>query len=297
MLLWACISDVYNLCRGESFREEYAKLGELRSIIPDKVNFMALTATASRATKERIFRSLCMLHPRIVYVTPQKKNIMYSVKKKEGMEDLVQSIAIQLVELGKNLPRVIIFCKQYDQCSAMYSMFKYYLGPHFTISPSAPDLSKYRVVDMYTRCTEASVKQTILNSFCAINGNLRIVIGTIAFGMGLDCPDVRQVIHWGPSADLESYIQETGRAGRDGYLSQAVLYHTPADYRFSASAMVDYCRNTSECRRVALFKGFDDDGTVETCTLCSCCDICESKCDCILCHEHKYRIKCAFFLD
>ena len=104
-----------------------------------------------------------MLHPKIVYVTPQKK---YSVKKKEGMEDLVQSIAIQLVELGKNLPRVIIFCKQYDQCSAMYSMFKYYLGPHFTISPSAPDLSKYRVVDMYTRCTEASVKQTILNSFC-----------------------------------------------------------------------------------------------------------------------------------
>ena len=81
------------------------------------------------------------------------------------MEDLVHTIAIQLVELGKNLPRVIIFCKQYDQCSAMYSMFKYYLGPHFTISPSAPDLSIYRVVDMYTRCTEASVKQTGTYSF------------------------------------------------------------------------------------------------------------------------------------
>ena len=124
------------------------------------------------------------------------------------------------------MPRVIIFCKQYDQCSLMYRMFKYHLGPHFTIPSSAPDLSKYRLVDMYTRCTDVSVKQTILNSFTTVDGTLRIVIGTIAFGMGLECPDGRQVIHWGPSADTESYIQETGRAGRYGYLSHAVLYHT-----------------------------------------------------------------------
>ena len=97
-------------CISISFREEYAKLGELRSVVPEKVNFMALTATASHPTRERIFRSLGMLQPKIVYITPQKKNIMYAVKKKEGIECLVSGIATHLVELGKNMPRIIIFC-------------------------------------------------------------------------------------------------------------------------------------------------------------------------------------------
>lgn len=96
---------------------------------------------------------------------------------------------------------------------------------------------------MYTRCTECSVKEAILKSFCNVDGNLRVVIGTIAFGMGIDCPNVRHIIHWGPSADIESYVQETGRSGRDEFLSRAVLFHTSADYRFSSQAMVDYCKN------------------------------------------------------
>ena len=68
---------------------------------------------------------------------------MYSVTKKEGIEDLVKPIASKFVEVGKNMPRLIIFCKQYDQCSTIYGMFKHYLGPHFTIPLNAPDLSKY----------------------------------------------------------------------------------------------------------------------------------------------------------
>ena len=176
----------------------------------------------------------------------------------------------------------------------MYSMFKHYLGPNFTIPPNAPDLPKYRVVDMYTRCTESHVKEKILDSFSAIDGNLRIVIGTIAFGMGLDCPDVRQVIHWGPSADVEAYVQETGRAGRDGYMSRATLYYSPANFRFSSPDMVDYCNSTHVCKRTALFKEFDDDTTIKPCILCSCCDMCESNCNCTLCSQQKYPVKCAF---
>ena len=132
--------------RGDSFREEYSKLGQLYSII-HRVHFLALTATASRGTHERIFRSACMLHPKIIYVTPQKKNLML---KNELLEDLVKALASALTDLGKNMPRVI----QYDQCSLMYRMFKYHLGPHFTIPSSATDLSKYRLVDMYTRYSQ-----------------------------------------------------------------------------------------------------------------------------------------------
>ena len=67
---------------------------------------------------------------------------------------------------------------------------------------------------MYTRCTECEVKESILESFSNPNGNLRVVIGTIAFGMGLDSPNVRHIIHWGPSSNIDSYIQEVGRCGR-----------------------------------------------------------------------------------
>ena len=280
--------------RGESFREDYAKLGELRSVVPNSVKFMALTATASPLTRECIIRSLFMVQPKIVYATPQKKNIMYSVKKKIGIEDFVREIATQILAVGKYMPRMIVFCKQYDQCSAMYSLFKQHLGPNFTIPSSVPDLSKYRVVDMFTRCTEAEVKESILNSFSKPNGNLRIVIGTIAFGMGLDCPNVRQIVHWGPSSCMELYVQEVGRCGRDDYVSRAVLYHGSADYRYCSSRMVEYCKNITECRRVSIFKDFDESETIRTCTLCSCCDICMSKCNCKLCLENKNPFNCAF---
>ena len=174
------------------------------------------------------------------------------------MEELVQGISAVLWDLGKCMPRMIVFCRQYDEYSAMYKLFRHYLGERFTIPHSAPHLAKHRVVDMYTRCTETTVKEEILKSFGAADGNLRVVVGTIAFGMGIDCPDIHQVIHWGPSADLESYIQETGRAGSDEYISRVVLFHSTSDYRYASLAMVNYCKNTEECYHRVLFKDFDD---------------------------------------
>ena len=83
-------------------------------------------------------------------------------------------------------------------------------------------MPKYRLVDMYTSCTDSEVKEQI-DSFTKSDGILRIVCSTIAFGMGVDCPNVRLVIHLGPPDDTESYIQETGRAGRDEKHAEALL--------------------------------------------------------------------------
>ena len=68
---------------------------------------------------------------------------------------------------------------------------------------------------------------------------------TIAFGMGLDCPEVRQIIHWGPPSDIESDIQEAGRAGRDGRQAAAVLYYTATDRgaQHVDNTIKEYCRN------------------------------------------------------
>ena len=91
---------------------------------------------------------------------------------------------------------------------------------------------------MYTgSCTQKEVKEHIVKSFSKSNSHLRIVISTIAFSMGIDIPDIRQVIHWGASDSLEGYIQETGWAGRDGC---AVLYYSKRDNVFLDNDMIAY---------------------------------------------------------
>lgn len=253
-------------CRGNTFRETYRRLGEIRSLIPPSVHIMALTATASTTTRNQVYRLLGMHQPVLVYVPPSKKNIIYCVKPKVTMEKLVHELSCALMEFQESFPKVILFCRRLEECSQFYVLFKDLLGEHFTKPTGAPsNLSKFRVVDMFTSCTQEEVKKTILKSFCSPTGHLRIVIATIAFSMGLDVPDIRQVIHWGPSDDRESYIQETGRAGRDGDLCCALLYHTRKDYRHADKNMVAYCTNDLICKRQLLFSEF------ENCDLHTCC--------------------------
>ena len=72
------------------------------------------------------------------------------------------------------------------------------------------------LIDCYTGATEDGIKEHIVHSFTTPNSPLRIVIATVAFGMGLNCPDVRKIIHIGSPEDVECYLQQTGRAGWDG---------------------------------------------------------------------------------
>ena len=138
---------------------------------------------------------------------------------------------------------------------------------------------------MYTSYTEPKVKESTLQSFCCENGTLRVIIATIAFGMGLDCPNIWEVIHWGPSSDLESYIQETGRAGRDGYLSHATLMYGAGDRHYFSLEMMLYVEN-EKCRRELLFSDFNEpDNCKIPCKQCQCCDICRSNCSCDMCLE------------
>ena len=192
----------------------------------------------------------------------------------------MNNLSDKLVSLQNHFPKTIIFCRRFEECSEFDAMFKHHLGPNFTNPVGAPSsLSKYRVVDMYTSCTQEEVKKNIIHSFCSRDGHLWIVIATIAFSMGLDVPDIRHVIHWGPSDDFECYIQETGRAGRDGELCCAVLYYAKKDNRSISKTMIEYCANKSVCRSKLLFADFED-CDLNTCCKCYCCDICINGCKC-----------------
>lgn len=272
--------------RGDEFRVEFARLGEVRSLIPRHVNILALTATATKSTRKVVIKRLNMKHPEIISVTPSKDNVIYSVSNKSNMENVVEKIKDQLLCDGKNAQKLIIYCRYHREVAEMYQLFKKALGPKFTDPEGFLDLPKYRLVDMYTSVTETSVQEQILQYFTMPDGKLRVVVATIAFGMGVDCPNVKQVIHWGPAADIESYVQATGRAGRDGSPCHAHLLYEKSDQQHSAKAMMEYCKNTTKCRREELFKDFDDyDKVKQPPSKCQCCDICKKKCKCGNCSE------------
>ena len=125
------------------------------------------------------------------------------------------------------------------------------------------------------------MREMILNSFTKPNSTLRLLIATTSFGMGVDCRDIRTVIHWGAPGDIEQYVQETGRAGRDGLQAEAII-HQGKIGRHASQKIRKYIENISICRRVLLLGDFllYSDGV----TKCKCCDICSRDCTCITCY-------------
>ena len=112
-----------------------------------------------------------------------------------------------------------MYCQTIKQCSIIYATIKGLLGKENMINVNGSPL-----VEMFHSCTPEANKNSILESFQQEHGAVRLA--TIAFGMDVDCKGVKTIIHYGPSKNLESYVQETGHVGRDRGESVAfLLYH------------------------------------------------------------------------
>lgn len=134
---------------------------------------------------------------------------------------------------------------------------------------------------MFHSCTEPCIKDSICKNFSTPTHHLRVVIATIAFGMGVDINNVRTIIHFGAPEDIETYVQAVGRAGRDGSNATALLLVQKGKKHVSLP-LREYCDNHSVCRREVLFQHFDQHAhhTESNLKLCMCCDVCARKCVC-----------------
>ena len=172
----------------------------------------------------------------------------------------------------QNSVRTILYCQTIKQCSIIYATISGLLGKDNMTSDGSP------LVEMLHSCSPEANKNVILESFQQEHGAVRLLIATITFVIGVDCKGVKGIIHYGPSKNLESYVQETGRVGRDvGESVTFLLYHSVL-LNHVHSDIKSFIK-TKECRRATLMKHFDADAVyIDVPHMC--CDICAKSCVC-----------------
>lgn len=252
---------------------------------------LALTATATNTTKGLISRSLRLDDPFVISVSPDRPNVHYSVVRIPVRDVTVpfKWLVEDLQRERRNLAKTIVFCRSIAACTKLYKHFLTCLRSDSYdpkgASPSIPN----RLFAMYHARVDEEDKKAILGAFQPADGTCRILFSTIAFGMGVDIPDIRTVIHYGPSGDIESYFQESGRAGRDGKESRAILCVYPGSLLGHVDkSMKAYCvLEDGKCRREELLKHFPGRRMQKSiCPPHACCDQCTQKCECGQEREH-----------
>ena len=195
-----CISEW-----GHDFRPEYRKLQTLINLIGRKP-IIALTATATKKVQKDIAQNLGIQEGKVLISSFNRPNLYYEVRKNINAEK-------EIIKLIKTQPNKsgIIYCLSRKKAEEIAELLR------INEIKSAP----------YHAGLEKSLRIKTQDDF--LLEKINVVVATIAFGMGIDKPDVRYVIHYNLPKSLENYYQETGRAGRDGGEGQCVLFYDPKD--------------------------------------------------------------------
>jgi ATP-dependent DNA helicase RecQ len=254
-----CISEW-----GHDFRPEYRQLANLRGVFPD-VPIMAVTATATDRVRGDIVEQLQLREARCYVASFNRPNLTYRVvPKNEPVSQVIEYITTRADESG------IIYCKA-----------------RHTADSLAQDLARANILAKPYHAGLSPVERA-RHQELFLRDEVRVICATIAFGMGINKPNVRYVLHYDVPKNVEGYYQETGRAGRDGLPSECLLLFSAGDIakyshfindkpeqeqmvtREQLRRIASYAE-TTECRRRVLLRYFGEEMEIQNCGNCDNC--------------------------